>query len=406
MCQDLRAAELRATRSRSSVEQLNREIRTIRPKVGLNPALRVLVTISLGVEAGRLGWKIGTGINSKFLRLGLPANGTPAGYTFPEINFRQAGERSQIWYKVPVPEDGWVWSIFSTAYSWQRSMEYRPRVSNGLCQQQAFTPPQGFIEVSAPAEQYACRPSPYDTKEAVTDLKIAYKPENALKAEGPIEDYAGQPYDKLSYAPSDPGRSVVGDRLRMALESGSYPELNKKLDFELGTPNACDPVEPNLCNPPTTEQERERACEPSSGTGSDPAPELGTAENSPAFYDDKATFPRKTPSGGETMTALRVGVLRSTTRKPLAGWGWRHVKAKHGWDEADIAATAAALRDPLGEIDNPSGTSTLIYHGPEYRPREGLVCERIVLVAPTPLEGEPKSKEILTSYGAVKRSAP
>lgn len=113
-CADLYSLERAGT---SASPQLHRELRTVRSAgARVLPPLRSLGTIGLAVGAFDLGWKIGTGINAKLLKIGVPPNGEiPASYSRPIIEFRSAGQRSQLWYKVPIPEDGWVWSIYSSA---------------------------------------------------------------------------------------------------------------------------------------------------------------------------------------------------------------------------------------------------------------------------------------------------
>lgn len=48
--------------------------------------------------------------------------------------------------------------------------------------------------------------------------------------------------------------------------------------------------------------------------------------------------------------------------------------------------------------------SSLVYEGAEYQ-RQGAICRRRVIVAPTAAAGEPEPKEIITSYGDFKREA-
>jgi hypothetical protein len=245
--QILRSQQRSLPASNPQVPRLWQQVRSVTAKSALSTPLRALGTVSLAVGTFELGWKIGNGFNAKFLRIGLPANGEiPAAYSSPQLSFRSAGQTSQLWYKVPVPEDGWVWSVYSSAYSYQRSMEYRPRVANGECQSQAFTPPAGFIEVSAPAQEYSCNTNPNLVD--VNELKSAYLPENGLTAPSPIEDYTSQPYDRSSPAPAAPPRSDVEQAISSELDKPENAVLRDWLNYELGSPGQSDPTgvgEPN-----------------------------------------------------------------------------------------------------------------------------------------------------------------
>jgi hypothetical protein len=207
------------------------QIRGVTVKSALSTPLRALGTIGLAKATFELGWKIGTGINAKFLRIGIPGDEQPSTYSSPEIHFRAQGQRSQLWYQIPVPEDAWVWSIYSSAFSWQRSMEYRgPGTTQ--CARQIFTPPPEFREVVIPM---GCDGGP-------GDLRIAYLPVNALAAAGPIEDYTGQPYDRSSGAPAAPPQTTVEESIETELEKPENSLLRQWLNYQLGSPGETDPT--------------------------------------------------------------------------------------------------------------------------------------------------------------------
>lgn len=220
------------------VEPLWRQTRKTLSASQLSPALRALGTIGLTVGAFDLGWKIGSGLNAKFLKIGIPANGTLGDYYSPQIDFRQAGERSQLWYQIPVPEDAWVWSIYSSAFSWQRSMEYRGAGTTN-CPWQIFAPPAGFTEVSIPM---GCGDGP-------GSLRIAYMPEDGLAAKSSIQDYTTQPYDYASPAPTPPPQTTVEEAMEEQLEKPENESLRQWLNRKLGSPREEDPLGVDPPNP-------------------------------------------------------------------------------------------------------------------------------------------------------------
>jgi hypothetical protein len=422
--------------------------RTVPPKIGLSPALRALGTVGLAAETFDLGWKIGTGINAKFLRIGVPANGEiPATYTNPQITFRAANERSPLWYKVPVPEDAWVWSVYSSAYSDQRSSEYRPRVPNGGCQSQAFTPPAGFTEVTAPAEEYSCLPGLYYTWPPLYDLKIAYVPEDGLKARAPIEDYTTQPYTKSSPAPTPPAQSAVEQSIESELEKPENAELRQWLNYKLGSPGERDPVGSGvnvpqpavapgegadvfvekleelgltnvkfkvLSNPERDPEFSEGAVvrvAPPPGTSVQPGEEIVVTGNRTAQRANTGECdrgPRRDPGGPpsgdvfsltDTFSGNDPDQGMAPTDVPFrwgtTDWGYRHVEIGHGWDnDRDRVDTQAALLDPVPEPDSPgSHRFYFFYLGPNRVP-----CTRRVVARFDIRAGEFAKRGVITSF--------
>lgn len=84
-------------------------------------------------------------------------------------------------------------------------------------------------------------------------------------------------------------------------------------------------------------------------------------------------------------------------------WGWRHIQAKHGWNQDDELATRSALQAPAFAEDE--GNGVMRYIGPEYSSR-GAICRRHVVVDYTveAVSGEPYG--IRTSFGRYVREAP
>ena len=149
-----------------------------------------------------------------------------------------------------------------------------------------------------------------------------------------------------------------------------------------------------------TKRQRQKRCEPGTGTNGDPDSGRTTREGDPALDVVHQNFSRRplgNPTGSLVSVALRKGWTAPHSRKEWAGWGWRHVAAKHGWGASDITATTAALKNP--PVRNPT-KGTLEYVGAQYR-RNGELCVRRVAVADQPGPVDPIEKGIITSYGAL-----
>ena len=449
--QILRDAQRTAPPSEPASKSLWQQIRGVAVKSALSSPLRALGTISLGVDTFRLGWKIGEGINAKFLNIGIPGNGPiPASYSSPQLRFRQAGERSQLWFKVPIPEDGWVWSIHSEGYGWQRSMEYRPTVAGGGCQEQAFTPPADFIEVTAPAQEYACAPQGYTP---VNDLKIAYIPEDALAAEGPIEPYTGQLYDRSSAAPPAPDQTTVEQTIENELEKPENSLLRDWLNYMLGLPGARDPIGEGVNVPQPAEapgaptevfvEELEELglgnvtfrvlsdpdadpafdegavvrVSPPPGTSVQPGEEIVVTANRTAIRPnngecDRAPYTDPDPAGvhgpfdpfgPQTMAAYNPGSgtvedVPFRYGSPLDNWGYRHISIEHGWDNGqDRVDTTLALADPAPEANTPFANAYRYYHF-YLHGQAKLPCTRRVVVQFGQVGTETETRGIITSF--------
>ncbi len=115
------------------------------------------------------------------------------------------------------------------------------------------------------------------------------------------------------------------------------------------------------------------------------------------------------------------------TQDDVAGWplrwgdrkfGWVHIEGKHGWSEADRAATATALLNTPLRIppQEDADAERWIYSGPSYGggevttdgKRYKVTCFRFVVVHPRPYSnaapGTP-ARGIITSYGGWRSEA-
>jgi hypothetical protein len=402
-CQQLWAAETRPGQTglagageRTGLEALQRESRSLRIATRLMPALRVLGEAHLAFETGRLGWRIGSWANNKFLRVGLPPTvNYSSAITDQRIRFRAAGENLTPYTPSPMPEDGWVWEYTQGGGYWygywqSPGCEPSPHQRSG--------PGGRFVDVTWSTDTVFCWTGDYPNQRL--PMFASYVSENSLEADAPVADYAGQSYDIWSSPPPDPGESSVRDQIEDELEAGHFPTLREKYEYELGVPGACDPVEPNVCNlPEESNRAKEMRCDlGSGGEQQDPDASRGNTTNDPALYVVHTPLERRPVDGGpsdRTPTAMKKGWTEDVGgKREWAGWGWRHVAAKHGWSQADIDATAAAL---INEPE-PQPNGRLYYRGDEYT-QNGARCKRLVVLADTPRSGEPAAKEIITTFG-------
>lgn len=373
----------------------------------------------LGTETAFFGWHLGTQLNAKFFHVGMgdppPKTDQWANLGDPTAWLFNAGEQSGDWYTFGpqhylgadwssynpgVPKTGWylgdqnhtIHSIVDGKDTW--------------CSQPFSTQPPPWEWVTEPHFN-ACLhwndepPEPWDVRQGGDeDLKAAYAPLRTPEGD-PLnspEDYNGQTALGLIHTtsvPPWPGFDEMQRRVRAALASGRKSELTKKLAYELGQPDACDPIETFVCNPPPGSTDaKDRLCEVSTPLNDDPDPSRGTTRFSPPLYAVVRPFTRTTPDGDTTNTALKYGWTEFRDGE-WVGWGYRKIFAKHGWGQADIAATTEALATSPDALP----PTRWQYTGPEYV-QNGAVCARRVVVADMiERSTEPEPAEIVTSYG-------
>jgi hypothetical protein len=195
---------------------------------------------------------------------------------------------------------------------------------------------------------------------------------------------------------AQPARGVVGvepaEGTSVSLESETQATVKENPDplpdpSELGDP--------------------EGECEPSSGEypvavpPNDPTPELFDVIN------DASLVERQTFLSTRGNTVLRWGEVIPTAG--FAGWGYQHIKAKHGWGSVDERATRDALL--TSGFPNRKRAESWDFFGPAYTQGRTL-CTREVVVNFGVQGEEAEPRGIITSYGrpvdqlpAVMRSA-
>ncbi len=232
-----------------------RQARDVSIRSGLTPALRTLGAIGLGVSTFEIGWKIGTGINAKLLKVGVPpATDGPQNYRWHSIGWRTANSGSHYGAYYP-SQDGWVIAMRQTCCTFAQL----DRWFNAPCTFSGFTPPPPFT-IQGPAASTAMCYRP--TGNIPVDVYWGWAPENALGVTGSPEPYTNQPYAKSSPAPTPPAQSTVEQAIETELEVPENEELRQWLNYELGSPSEEDPVGVGAPNPdiefPDVEEHWER----------------------------------------------------------------------------------------------------------------------------------------------------
>jgi hypothetical protein len=223
--------------------------------------------------------------------------------------------------------------------------------------------------------------------------------ENTLRAAGPIQDYTGQPYTQQTVIWSDKpaDRAQLETRTRTALESGEYPLL------DLWYAHLLDPV--NYPDPTTTENEDHR-CDLSRPAYKNAGGSASPTPHTPNLPDPLPASGRPSGAAGAPDPYLRWGTTSwgGTNIDNWAGWGWRHIQAKHGWSAADEAATRTTLQAPV--FTEEQTATSMRYYGPEYQ-QNGAICRRRVVVEYGVQTGDPDGtpKGIITSFAEVVRNA-
>jgi len=145
--------------------------------------------------------------------------------------------------------------------------------------------------------------------------------------------------------------------------------------------------------------EPERKCEPSSGEYPVAAPPNDPSPRPFDVIEDPLLVERSTFLSLKGNTVLRWGevtVELEGEEVEYPGWGYQHIKAKHGWGRADETATRQALTASV--FKNRRMADAWDYIGPEYVLGR-TVCVRLVVVKEGTDSGDPAPKGIYTSYG-------
>jgi hypothetical protein len=392
-CADLWAQEHRPIANAAASEQLHRELRTFRSRaLKVLPKLRVLGTVGLGISAADALWKIGSGANAKYLIIGIPQAGEPRlNYRWNKIVWTPANSLEYAGARFPAL-DGWVIWLRQTC-CWYFDME---RWFNSECPFSGFAPPAPFGVRGPVASNAQCAGASTPSGYADVSVYYGWSIEDGLRARGPIEDYTGQPYGYQTPAwPDTPtDRAQLETRSRTALESDEYPMLDLWYAHLLDPQNYPDP---------TTTTQHDHRCDLDQPTYKNPG---GNSEPAPLVPKDPIPYlTTGRPSGapGAPDPYLRWGTTRwgGDYLDNWLEWGWRHIRAKHGWSEGpalttDEGATRATLAAPVATVEGADHTS-LTYTGSQIE-RNGALCTRVVVVQYEPKTGDIDPYGIITSY--------
>ena len=270
--------------------------------------------------------------------------------------------------------------------------------------------------------------------------------ERELEAPSPIEPYVDQPYDRTIAAPAPPPQTTVEQTIETELDKSENQILRDWINYQLGSPGEIDPISGHinvpkpsgapgdsgsgfaeeleglgledvefevLSNPdfdPAYDEGAVVRVSPPPGTSVDPADKItvtvnrtGHRINNGECYRSTPLDPEAGPGDAFTLKDMFWGhdpdLGMSATEIPFRWgtleWGYRHVKAAHGWDnDRDRTDTQAALADPAPEPDDPgSHRFYFFYLGPDRTP-----CTRRVVSRFTVPPGHFEEMGIITSF--------
>jgi hypothetical protein len=398
---------------------------------------------------GEVGWKIGSGIRARWLRIGVPdSTFDHNAYYWDQIQWATArgGEYSNGYY----PEaDGWILSFREDCCNYG----HWNRWFNDECAFGPFTPPKPF-QVKGPVATQAQCWSPITGETEGVDIYYAWADENALLAPGPIEDYHGQPYTYSSPAPAAPSRQDAENAIEDELAKPENDLLRRWINHMLGSPGEDDPLKATMpsCDSVSTETCRERIetagfehvstvvetepdytrdpdevlrTEPESGENVDRGTQVVIHTNpEPAEDTDVSDRDREDceisphityPAGNafdvvDTLYSWDAGNV--TLYRGNLWWGRNHIAFDHGWGAPERANTSAALLAtewaPAGVAPaaNPrqEGTRDKWYYYYSWTAANGHThCTTVVVVdrGIDPNEPELDPKQVITSFAYV-----
>lgn len=386
------------------------------------PELRFLGTVGLALGAFDLGWKVGTGLNTKLLKIGIPAGGDHgtdycSGTCPQRLTYTTSLTPFPDWAgpDYPSSEGGvfaWQWTICS--FSCQtRSTRQVPDGGGPACDGDPSIPSSLHV-ITAMSAGTRCSATPVTTQ-------AGYLLPSELGASAPVDDYTDQPYDvqTTSWPDAPTSQDQLKTRVRAGFEGGEYPFAEAWYAHQL---------DPQTYEDPTAEDDEQlRDCRPDDQQpAGDPAPLRGTQDflQDPdrwrARYDTvpESEFPpgSAVPEDGLPATGgrayMRWGWTSLNAEKPWLdweGWGYRKIVAKHGWGPTALARTQEALLTiPLS-----NGGYDLYLSPDTYAGRSGKTCEWVVVVQRDPrddsynpeLSQQAPMGGIITAHGRYVRSS-
>lgn len=221
VCDTLWTAEHADQTQPSLDEPLQRELRTLRIKVGLNPSFDGSC-ITLSTSTNVVGMRI-NGPSAKYLKRRIPfqqtavgSNGQPT--TWTSMCFRRTPH--DLYSGAMLEESGWL-PRFGETERW----------FDAPCEFAGYNPPIEFAIRGPIASTGNCLAS------TLAQVRHGFIAEHGLQAVGPVEQYTGvdQPYQVAGSVTGAAVRSSVRDLALSELRSGRYPVASAWYDAQLGS---------------------------------------------------------------------------------------------------------------------------------------------------------------------------
>ena len=245
--------------------------------------MRALGTVGLAVGTFEVGWKIGSGINAKFLHIGIPEATDPTvDYRWTEIRWADALSQTFAGAEWPAA-DGWLISMRQTCCSFDATNRW----FDAPCPFSGFTPPAPFVVGGPVATTTQCYGTGVPPGYADASVRYGWASEDALTAAGPIEDYDSQSHTKASPAPTPDSQSTVEDAIEDELALPENELLLQWLNYVLGSPGEADPLGIGPDRPDIGFRKRKEKWEKHDRKFATPH------EDEDAYWEDAATVVRK-----------------------------------------------------------------------------------------------------------------
>lgn len=349
----------------------------------------VAVPAAAAGAAGYVGWRIGSKIWGFF---NDPPSPTPAQYAYVD-HWKVVKPGTLIW-------SDWTGDVRAPTWGmWAHdNYQYLGRVTNGSTDactidllgegEPLFAP--GWTQLSP--FNYCDDATAYRYYALFRGFDIVN-----CDAVAPCTGISPQSYDGTGQ-PTVPTAQQLEDRIQSELGTGNYPVANQWLNYLADPENYADP---------RTRPKQDHRCDRPPGAAY-ANPDTGSAHGEFDVYDPQPFSVTDRPQGAEsTDVFLRYGRTSwIPADDPTAdrnidnwdGWGYRHIKAKHGWSPLDREETQLAL-DEAPPVPTQGGFS---YEAPVDTPGQGGVpCIRHVVVDFFPTGSDPAARGIVTSFNSV-----
>ncbi|HEV2813499.1 MAG TPA: hypothetical protein VGW10_09630 [Solirubrobacteraceae bacterium] len=222
-----------------------RQIRNVGVKTALTAAPRVLGAVTLAPAAFELGWKIGNGLNAKFLRLGVPEEPSLDNY-FSDPTMEWVPQGARISHGGTAPAGAFYFHTVTSGGPLNGFLRANPAFGGACSTSYDPAPAGGWTDaVVGTADCFQTYFKPFGYR----DIHAYYMTEEELGAPGPIEPYVDQPYDRVTQAPPSPTQSSVEQSIERELGQPRNADLRRWINHQLGSPSEEDPTGQRPDNP-------------------------------------------------------------------------------------------------------------------------------------------------------------